>query len=68
LGYIRVEGDPSDARIRVLRLTETGKQLMLDSLEVMTELERRYARSLGRDRLAGILQGLTAFVEGMERD
>jgi DNA-binding MarR family transcriptional regulator len=68
LGYLRVEGDPSDARIRVLQLTETGERLMLDSLEVMAELERRYARSLGRDRLAGILQGLTAFVEGMERD
>jgi DNA-binding MarR family transcriptional regulator len=68
LGYIRVEGDPEDARIRVLQLTETGKQLMLDSLEVMAELERRYARSLGRDRLAGMLQGLAAFVDGMERD
>src|SRR5450755_4160500 len=33
-----------------------------------TELERRYARSVGRDRLAAVLRGLAAFVEGAERD
>jgi DNA-binding MarR family transcriptional regulator len=63
-GYIRVQGDPKDARARVLQLTKTGKKLMLDSLEVMAELEQRYARSIGRDRLMGILGGLAAFVEG----
>jgi DNA-binding MarR family transcriptional regulator len=67
-GYIRVQGDPNDARARVLRLTRTGKRLMLDSLKVMAELELRYARSVGPDRLAVVLQGLAAFVEGAERD
>jgi hypothetical protein len=41
---------------------------MLDSLEVMAELELRYAHSVGRDCLAGILRGLAAFVDGAERD
>jgi DNA-binding MarR family transcriptional regulator len=67
-GYIRVQSDPKDARARVLRLTKTGKQLMLDSLEVMAELERRYARSVGRNRLAAVLQGLAAFVQEAEQD
>jgi DNA-binding MarR family transcriptional regulator len=67
-GYIRVQGDPKDARARVLQLTRTGKRLMLDSLEIMAELERRYARSIGRDRLAAVLGGLAAFVEGAEQD
>jgi len=67
-GYIRVQSDPKDARARVLQLTKTGKQLMLDSLEVRAELEHRYARSVGRDRLAAILRGLAAFVEGAEQD
>jgi DNA-binding MarR family transcriptional regulator len=66
-GYIRVRSDPKDARVRVLHLTKTGKQLMLDSLEVMAELERRYAGSVGRDRLAAILHGLAAFVEEAEQ-
>jgi len=67
-GYIRVQRDPKDARARVLQLTKTGKQLMLDSLEGMAELERRYARSGGQDRLAAVLRGLAAFVEGAEQD
>jgi DNA-binding MarR family transcriptional regulator len=61
-GYIHVQDDPSDARARVLQLTKTGKKLMLDSFEVMAELERRYARSIGRERLGAILRGLEAFV------
>ena len=65
-GYIRVRSDPQDARARILQLTRTGKQLMLDSLEVMDDLEHRYAASLGRDRLAAVLQGLALFVQGME--
>jgi DNA-binding MarR family transcriptional regulator len=67
-GYIRVRSDPKDARVRVLELTRTGKRLMLDSLEVMAELERRYAGALGQDRLTSILRGLADFVEGAERD
>jgi DNA-binding MarR family transcriptional regulator len=66
-GYIRVRSDPNDARARILQLTRTGKQLMLDSLEVMDALEHRYAGSLGRDRLAAVLQGLALFVEEMEQ-
>ena len=67
-GYIRIEADPKDARARILRLSETGKQLMLDSLKVMAELERRYARSVGRDRLGAVLRGLAVFIEGAEQD
>ncbi|HEY2531218.1 MAG TPA: MarR family transcriptional regulator [Xanthobacteraceae bacterium] len=67
-GYIRVKIDPRDARAHILQLTEAGEQLMLDSLEVMAELERRYARSVGRNRLAAVLGGLAAFVESAEQD
>lgn len=67
-GYIRVSADPNDARARVLHLTRAGKKLMLDSLEVMAELEQRYAGSIGQDRLVAILGGLEDFVEGAERD
>src|SRR3984893_16549387 len=67
-GYICVQEDKTHARARVLQLTKTGKRLILDSLEVMAELERRYARSVGRDRLARLLGGLAVFIEGAERD
>src|SRR6266481_1798251 len=67
-GYIRIEADPKDARVRILQLSKTGKQLMLDSLKVMAELERRYARLVGRDRLGAVLRGLAVFIEGAEQD
>jgi DNA-binding MarR family transcriptional regulator len=61
-GYIRIETDPQDARVRMLRLTEEGNRLMLDSLGVMAELERRYAGIIGANRLAAVLRGLSAFI------
>jgi DNA-binding MarR family transcriptional regulator len=61
-GYIRIETDLQDARVRMLRLTEEGNRLMLDSLDVMAELERRYTGIIGANRLAAVLRGLSAFI------
>src|SRR5712671_3657035 len=38
-GYIRLRKNAEDGRVRILQLTNTGKRLMLDSLEVMADLE-----------------------------
>jgi DNA-binding MarR family transcriptional regulator len=67
-GYIRVRSDPKDARIRVLQLTEAGRRLMFDSLDVMAELERRYGQSLGMDRLTAVLEGLATFIERVDQE
>jgi DNA-binding MarR family transcriptional regulator len=61
-GYIRIDADPADARVRVLRLTASGKALMLDSFNVMGELEHRYARMIGRKRLSALLGALSTFI------
>jgi DNA-binding MarR family transcriptional regulator len=61
-GYIVVAGDPGDARAKRLRLTPEGERLMLDSLEVMAELEDRYARQIGGAGVADLRQALEAFV------
>ena len=66
-GYIRIEADPQDARVRVIRLTAKGNKLMRDSFDVMTELERRYARMIGDGRLKTLLRGLSAFIEQAEQ-
>lgn len=60
-GYIRVRNDKADARVRRLELTSIGKRLMLDSLEVMADLEHRYEKLIGRKRLQALLEGLKAF-------
>ena len=61
-GYIRIETDPKDARVRVLRLTDEGRKLMSDSFSVMAKLEQRYAGIIGGRRLMAILRGLSAFI------
>jgi hypothetical protein len=35
---------------------------MLDSFDVMAELERRYARMIGERRLSALLRALSAFI------
>ncbi len=60
-GYIRVIVDPADARVRILELTEIGRKLMFDSLDIMAELEKRYAKWIGSETLRATLDGLEAF-------
>jgi DNA-binding MarR family transcriptional regulator len=62
IGYIRIEVDPEDARVRVLKLTAQGSKLMRDSFNVMAELESRYADMIGDKALTAILRGLSAFI------
>ena len=67
-GYITVRSDPADARARVLHLTKTGTRLMLDSLQVMTDLQNSYARLIGHDQLSAVLDGLETFITRSEPD
>jgi len=61
-GYIRIETDAADARVRLLKLTAAGKALMLDSFNVMAELEQRYAGMIGKKQLSALLGALSAFI------
>lgn len=65
-GYLRVLADPSDGRVRRLELTKTGRKLMLDSLEVMADLENRYAELIGSEVLRATLDGLVAFSDATD--
>jgi DNA-binding MarR family transcriptional regulator len=67
-GYVTVRSDPADARVRILELTEAGRQLMRDSFEVMTNLERSYAQSIGEEEFAAVLRGLAVFVDQAEQN
>src|SRR5581483_10138077 len=67
-GYVRIETDPKDARVRALKFTTRGSKMMLDSFDVMAELERRYAKMIGDKPLAAMLRGLSAFIAQAEKD
>lgn len=54
LGYIRREPDPADARQVLLILSERGLQLLTDSVDSVTELERELHAMVGSQGLAEI--------------
>ncbi len=64
LGYVYVTGDPDDARVKLLRLTDKGERLMFDSFEVMSRLEKRYATRMGKARYAALIGGLHELLSG----
>ncbi len=65
-GYIEVACDPEDARVRLLRLTGEGRKLMNDSLDVMAQLESRYASAIGKARYADLRRGLLALISAAD--
>lgn len=67
-GFIRIARDPRDARVRVLVLTRGGERLMLESLQVMAELQRRYARAIGKLSFAAALTTLERLVAHLESE
>lgn len=67
-GYIEVTSDPADARVRRLKLTSIGSKLMMDSLDIMADLERRYAQLIGPETLNATLDGLRAFGEAADHN
>jgi DNA-binding MarR family transcriptional regulator len=66
-GFVRVKSDAQDGRVKVLQLTDEGHRLMMDSLDAMADLERRYARAMGKARLIDLQRGLRSFIEEFDR-
>ena len=62
LGYLTRRVDPQDARARVLRFTPRGRRLLLESLAIIDEIERRYTAELGAATMDGLRVGLQAFL------
>lgn len=65
-GFVRLQRDRRDARVRMVTLTRDGERLMLESLQVMAELQRRYARAIGSTRFAAALDALQRLVAHLE--
>ncbi|GAC1543481.1 MAG: hypothetical protein NVS3B16_09890 [Vulcanimicrobiaceae bacterium] len=61
LGYIVRRVDERDARARVLTFTKRGRRLLIDSLAIIDNVERRYALVLGEPTMTALRLGLQAF-------
>lgn len=56
LGYVERAADPHDRRAKVIRLTERGVEGQVAAARVLEEIEQRWARHLGQDRIAMLRQ------------
>jgi DNA-binding MarR family transcriptional regulator len=62
LGYITLRSDATDDRARIITLTERGKRLHRTALAVHSQIEEDWARVLGRQRFAQLLDALHTLV------
>jgi DNA-binding MarR family transcriptional regulator len=52
LGYVERLADPSDRRAKIIRLTPRGADGQVAAARILAEIEQRWVRHLGRDRMA----------------
>jgi DNA-binding MarR family transcriptional regulator len=62
-GYVEVAPDPSDARVRRVRLTDDGWRAIAAGERVIDEFDRWLEASLGADQVARLRSTLTAIAD-----
>lgn len=62
LGYVTREAHPTDRRARTVRLTERGWDCIEKVVAYWAQAERRWAETVGPDRLAVVRDALRAYV------
>ncbi|MEQ0558953.1 MarR family winged helix-turn-helix transcriptional regulator [Amycolatopsis sp. NEAU-NG30] len=60
LGYAERADDPADARRKIVRLTAHGVDALAKSAEIFDDLRAEWVRTLGRDHVRAIEEGLRA--------
>lgn len=66
-GYVTRTDDPDDQRGIVVRHSPRGRKLLADALEVMTEIQREYAKAIGEEEFAELTRLLAHLVEKIDR-
>ena len=51
LGYVQRVPDPTDSRAKIVRFTERGRRLMAHGVDLGRQIQREYAKLIGRERL-----------------
>ena len=59
-GYLRRTVDENDGRIWRLTFTDKGRRLMLETFEIVEEIETRIAKETGRAQFRALEAGLVA--------
>jgi DNA-binding MarR family transcriptional regulator len=68
LAYIKSSAHPDDRRSRMISFTAAGWELMRASFESLTDIERRYAKRMGRAQLESLRHSLELFIVASDSD
>jgi DNA-binding MarR family transcriptional regulator len=55
-GYVERTADPADGRAKIIRLTERGVKGQAAAARILSDIEQRWERHLGQDRIAMLRQ------------
>jgi DNA-binding MarR family transcriptional regulator len=57
-GYLERATDPGDRRAKVIRLTDRGRMAQVAAARILTDVERRWSRHLGKDQVTLLRRAL----------
>jgi DNA-binding MarR family transcriptional regulator len=66
-GLVGIHPSPTDARSRVIELTEAGRRLHDEAAPLWHEAQRRFAQLNGADNVAALRRALSSMVVGVTR-
>jgi DNA-binding MarR family transcriptional regulator len=66
LGYVERVPDASDRRVKIIRMTERGRDGRRAAERIFADIERRWAREFGKERLA-VLRETLEIITAAER-
>ena len=61
-GYVERTADPADRRAKIIRLTDRGIKGQAAAARILEDIERRWDRHVGRDRIAELRDTLAAVI------
>jgi DNA-binding MarR family transcriptional regulator len=65
-GYLERVADPTDGRAVLVRHTKAGRQLLLDALEDMADIEAGYEQIIGPKRMRTLKEALTMIADATD--
>jgi len=66
MGYVERVPDPSDGRAQIIRYTERGRRADAVGVQAIADLEKRWARAVGKGRMSDLRATLETIVRRRE--
>jgi DNA-binding MarR family transcriptional regulator len=66
-GYVERFADPDDQRAKIVKLTQRGRDAILDGLTVFSELAAELGGAVGEGEIDRLVDGLETLMRALER-